>query len=125
MLALELSVNGKVVSTAGTAGTVSVHCSVSAFGDQLRELKPGIGSVVVRLGGTTHSPNQSAALATWLEANNCSVGDVITLRVIETSDVDQPSITPYPAGIERALVPRRSVIDRLLAFISGGKHAAS
>jgi hypothetical protein len=125
VLALELSVNGKRVATAGTAGTVSVICTVSAFGDQLRELKPDSGPVVVRLGGTTHAPNQPANLVSWLESLNCSVGDVVTMRVIETSQVDQPSVTPYPSDMARKLFPRSSPVSRLIAFLKGSKRAAS
>ncbi len=125
MLALQLLVNGKPVVTAGTSGTVSVVCTISAFGDELRALKPNSGQVVVRLGGLTHEPHTRANTASWLDSLNCSVGDEITLRVLETTEIDLPSVTPLPPGIEHSLVPRQSRFSRLLTFLAGDKRAAS
>lgn len=125
MLALQLLVNGKPVVTAGTSGTVSVACTISAFGDELRALKPSTGPVVVRISGLTHAPHTRANSASWPDSLNCSVGDEITLRVLETTEIDPPSVTPLPLGIEHSLVPRQSLFSRLFTFLAGDKRAAS
>ncbi len=124
MLALRLLVNGKPVATAGTAGTVSVGCTISALGDELRDVKPDSGPVVVRLGGLTHAAHTPANMATWIESLNCAVGDEITLRVIETNEVDLPTLTTLPAGLAHSWVPRQSLWGRFLSFLPGDKHAA-
>lgn len=125
MLALQLMVNGKLMATAGTAGVMSVACTVSAFGDDMCEVKPGVGPVVVHLGGLTYAPHTPANSASWLESLNCSVGDEITLRVLDTKDVDHPTVTPLSPGIEKSLVPRPSLLGRLMLCLSGNKRPAS
>ena len=56
VLGLEVSVNGRRLCTAGTAGAAKVCVTVDALGEELRRAKPGHGPVVVRLGGLSAVP---------------------------------------------------------------------
>lgn len=108
MLALRISVNGRLLVVAGTAGTASVNLDVRAMGEALRLAKPGHGPVTLRLGGLSDDgEGVRRSLLSWIDELGCSVGDEIVIRVVEAGETEiaSPVRTAIPAGVEKMLVP--------------------
>ena len=124
MLALQIFLNGKLVATAGTAGGANACCTVSALCGDMQRLKPDKGPVIVSLGGLSLEQGKPASLQTWIEAMNCSIGDEITVRVLDAAEVDTPDSAVLPSGMVR-LTERTPFLTRVISYLSGRGRASS
>lgn len=110
MLALEISINGKKVALAGTEGASNICATVDALGEEIRSAVVGKGPVVLHLGGIGQERH-----FTWIKGKNCSIGDEITIRVVDASANEvQPPVAVEK--IDRNLF-RPTLIGKVLSFV--------
>src|SRR5437773_10206096 len=109
MLALEISINGKKVALAGTEGASNVCATIDALGEEVQSALTGKGPVVLHLGGIGREQH-----FTWIRGKTCSIGDEITIRVIDASanEVQPPAMVEK---VDRNLF-RPTFLGKVLSF---------
>ena len=86
MLALQISLNGKVKATCGSSDCESLAAYVRAAAPSGQSLTPGNTEYLVQCLGFLKSGDE---VVKWVAAK-LEAGDEISIRLIETEDVNQP-----------------------------------
>lgn len=101
MLCLEVSLNGKVIATAGAdSGVVSAGLSTYNILDR-KDCKLTVHGITDRppaFAGSDVAPHLQAAMrqsqtsysVAWIEGQDMNVGDELTIRVVDKPDCDPP-----------------------------------
>ncbi len=103
MIAIEVSLNNEVITVAGSEELGVLSAVVNAIG-RLGSKSQGTRNndteyqLSLRVGGlTSREDGVEDEHPVWIDRDEVSVGDVVTIKLIEVSDAD-PAVSASPAG---------------------------
>ena len=96
MIALEVSLNGKKICTAGAEDMAVLSAIVTASGKLGKKTVPArpddtTGEIFYSVGGLTARPDPTTDVhKRWKSIDPLKLGDTILIRVVETQKADRP-----------------------------------
>ena len=109
MIAVKVSVNGKVACAAGTEDLCVLNAVVGAVGNlgkltkKVRDEPPHLS---LRVGGLTRRENDPDEHLNWIEPLDLVTGDLVTIEVLEAESADPP-VEARPFDEERSEKKRK------------------
>jgi len=103
MIALRVTLNGKLVCTAGAEDLAVLHTIVNAVGNlgsltkKQRDEPPDL---YLSVGGLTGRIEGADEHVRWMEQQRLGAGDRVEVEILDTSDVDRP-VETRPLDVER------------------------
>jgi hypothetical protein len=122
MIAFRVKVNGRKVATAGLSAYHLVSAHIRSFrrrtratmkGRRKRGGKPDLSFSVT---GLLSSPDGTHEHFSWASLRALKVGDALSLKVVETDRVDEPTRRPSPNKALREAMERRQLRDLLKKY---------
>jgi hypothetical protein len=90
MIAFEVQINDEKVCTAGLGDFGVLTAVLSWVGSRASEQSPGGEALTLHVGGLTDSQKGVDQFVDWVK-NFLAVGDEVKIKIIETSEADEPS----------------------------------
>ena len=124
MIALRVTLNGKLVCTAGAEDLAVLNTNVNAIGnlgtltkkkrDELPEIHMSVGGLTARIDGEDEHLR-------WLEQRPLTPGDRVKIEIVNATDVDRPKET-RAFDVERQEQREREQFEDAREFYHAFRH---